>query len=48
MNAYGYLTSYGYRGRLPDGSWMDFPTEEEYLKANVQDLSPSLSLKALG
>lgn len=32
MTEYGYLTSYGYRGRLPDGSWMDFPTEEEYIE----------------
>lgn len=27
---YGYLVSNGYMGRLKDGSWMLFETENEY------------------
>lgn len=27
---YGYLTAYGYKGRLADGTWMLFATESEY------------------
>lgn len=27
---YGYNTAIGYKGKLPDGTWMLFATEEEY------------------
>ena len=27
---YGYIIASGYKGRLSDGTWMLFPTEEEY------------------
>lgn len=27
---YGYDVPGGHRGRLPDGTWMLFPTEKEY------------------
>lgn len=26
----GYPTSYGYMGRMPNGTWMLFSTESEY------------------
>lgn len=29
---YGYDSSAGYRGRLPDGRWMLFPTYAEYME----------------
>ena len=29
----GYLSSYGWEGRMPDGTWCLFATETEYLKA---------------
>ena len=31
MKPYGYLVPDGYFGRLKDGSWRLFPTENEYL-----------------
>jgi hypothetical protein len=30
MEPYGYLIGSGYKGKMPDGRWMLFPTEEEY------------------
>lgn len=33
MNPYGYWTGYSYRGRMADGSWRDFASEQEYLEA---------------
>ena len=29
----GYLTSYGYMGEMPDGTWRLFATESEYREA---------------
>lgn len=29
---YGYHTEVGYKGRLPDGSWMIFSTYADYLE----------------
>ena len=29
----GYPVSYGWRGRMPDGSWQLFATEQEYIEA---------------
>ena len=29
---YGYDLGNVYHGRMPDGSWLDFPTEGEYLE----------------
>lgn len=33
MYYYGYSISDGYMGRMPDGSWRKFPTEQEYKEA---------------
>lgn len=30
---YGYLTKYGYMGRMPDKQWRFFATEKEYEEA---------------
>lgn len=30
---YGYALSDSYMGRMPDGSWQKFPTEQEYKEA---------------
>lgn len=32
MKPYGYYKGMIYYGRLSDGSFMEFPTEEEYLE----------------
>ena len=29
----GYPVGYGWRGRMPDGSWILFATEQEYIEA---------------
>lgn len=29
----GYPTAYGFMGRMPDGTWMMFATESEYIEA---------------
>lgn len=29
----GYLSSCGWKGRMPDGTWRLFATEDEYLEA---------------
>ena len=29
----GYLTRYGFMGCMPDGTWMLFATESEYIEA---------------
>ena len=34
---YGYTTSEGYLGRLPDGKWQLFETEEEYRTAYLEE-----------
>ena len=30
FDMYGYDVPYGHRGRLPDGTWILFPTRKEY------------------
>lgn len=34
---YGYLTKYGYKGRMPFGEWRLFSTEEEYAEAYKEE-----------
>ena len=36
---YGFTTASGYKGRLPDGSWMFFPTQREYAERFREELS---------
>lgn len=35
----GYETACGWMGRMPDGTWMLFATEEEYLEAYWDEVS---------
>ena len=35
-----YPVSYGYRGRMPDGTWMLFATESEYVEAYMEAMNP--------
>ena len=32
MELKGYWTSYGYYGRLEDGTWMEFASDAEYIE----------------
>ena len=34
----GYWTRYGYYGLMPDGTWVEFATETEYIEAYLQCL----------
>lgn len=34
---YGYIIASGYKGRLLDGTWMLFATEEEYKEYIYED-----------
>ena len=36
---YGHLTSAGYMGRLPDGTYMLFDTENEYVERFYEELT---------
>lgn len=33
---YGYIIASGYKGRLPDGTWMIFATETEYCEYYIE------------
>lgn len=35
--AYGYITDFGYYGRMKDGRWILFSTEGEYLQLLEED-----------
>ena len=41
---YGYIIASGYKGRLPDGTWMLFSTETEY-KEYIYELAENLGVK---
>ena len=34
---YGYLINCGYKGRMHDGSWIIFPTEQEYKESYEEE-----------
>ena len=38
---YGYTINCGYKGRMPDGRWLLFPTESEYIALYNEEMEES-------